>query len=141
MLPEQSFYAVGGSQAFTTSNLQLLTAQVTLPADSSYILFSGVRVDFLDATTMADITVFLKLRRSNNGPADVTNAVRELNTGIVTSATNTLCATSLPVVIYAGTAGDIIQLQGSVSELPTDEVYGSGDIIAVEAWILALPIQ
>lgn len=135
LLPAQSFYAVGGSQALTASNVQLLSAVVTLPTSGSYLITSSVRVDFDDATTLASATVFLKLRETTNGPADVANAVREIATGVVTDALNTLEVAALPAVVYSGTAGDTIQLQGSISVVPY-----VGDVVVVEATILALPI-
>lgn len=135
LLPLQTFYAVSGSQALTETNTMLLSATVTLPTTGSYILSSNVRLDFSAATTAASLTAFLKLRRTNNTPADIANAVREAATGIVTDAENTFTIAMLPDVLYAATAGDTLQLQGSLSGLPY-----AGDIIAVEASIVAQPI-
>lgn len=139
LLPAQSFYAVGGSQALTASNAQLLSAMVTLPSNGDYLISASVRLDFDEATTMTNKTVFLKLRETTNGPADVSNAVRELATGIVTADNSTFSIATIPNVVYSGSAGDTIQLQGSLSATLTDP-YESGDVIAVEATIQALPI-
>jgi len=136
LLPEQSFYAVAGAQSLTGSNAQLLSAVVTLPTTGSYLISASVRLDFVTATTLASATVFLKLRETTNGPADVANAVRELATGVVTSASYTFSVSPLPNVVYSGTAGDTIQLQGSISVVPY-----VGNVKAVEATILALPIE
>lgn len=140
LLPAQSFYAVGGSQALDTNNTQLLASTITLPTTASYLITAGVRIDFSNATTMASKTVYLRLYKTNNGAAIVTNTEHELSTGIVTGEYGTLCSTSLPSAVHSGTAGDIIIVQGSISSLLA-ETYESGDIIAVETWILALPIS
>lgn len=139
LLPAQSFYAVGGSQALTASNSQLLSAVVTLPSNGTYLISASVRLDFSGATTLTSKTVFLKLRETTNGPADVSNAVRELATGIVTDDNSTFAVPSIPTVVYSGSAGDTIQLQGSLSALLNDP-YETGDVVAVEAEIVALPI-
>lgn len=135
-LPQQAFYAVGSSQALTGSNAQLLSAVVTLPTAGKYLLTASVRIDFSTATTVASLTVFLKLRETTNGPADVANAVREMHTGIVTNSTQTLGVPPMPNVVYTAAAGDTIQLQGSVSVVPY-----SGSLIVVEATILAIPLS
>lgn len=134
-LPSQSFYAVAGSQALTASNAQLLSAVVTLPTAGQYIISASVRLDFDSATTTINRTCFLKLRETTNGPADVANAVREVKTGLVTTATGTLTVATLPTVVYTAEAGDTIQLQGSISAVPY-----SGDVDVIEATILAHPI-
>ena len=138
-MPAQTFYVVGSSQDLTATNVQLLGATITLPADSSYLLSGGVRIDFDNATTMTSKTVYLRIYRTNNGPAAIANTEHELASGIVTGEYGTLCSTTFPTVVYAATAGDILHVQGSLSSELT-AAYESGEIIAVEAWMLALPI-
>ena len=142
ILPEQSFYVVGSSQALTAANVQLIGANLTLPTDSTYLLSAGVRIDYSGATTTTSRTIYLRLYRTNNGAAAVANTEHELSTGLVTLDDSTLCSTTFPTVVYTGTAGDIIHIQGSLSvalAAPYDP-YEAGSIIAVEAWMLALPI-
>lgn len=138
-LPEQAFYAIGGTQNLTLSNVQLLSAVVTLPTAGKYMIQSSVRIDFNAATTMSSKTIFIKLRETTNGPADLANGIRELITGIVTGADWTLDVAPLPTIIYTATAGDTIQLQGSISSL-LNAAYESGNVRIVEASILATPI-
>jgi hypothetical protein len=140
LLPAQAFYAVGGAQNLDTNNTQLLASTITLPADGDYLITAGVRIDFSNATTMTSKTVYLRLYKTNNGAATVTNTEHELATGIVTGESGTLCSTSFPAVVHSGSAGDIIQVQGSLSSLLT-ATYESGEVIAVETWMLALPIS
>lgn len=138
-LPGQSFYAVGGSQNLTASAAQLLSSQVTLPANGKYLISSSVRVDFESATTLANKNVSLKLRETTNGPADLANAVRSLELGIVTNADETIDVPPLPSVIYTGATGDTIQMFGNLDVTLTNP-YESGNVQIVEVTILAIPI-
>ena len=139
ILPAQSFYVVGSSQALTAANAQLLSSVITLPTDSTYLLSAGVRIDYSGATIMTARTIYLRLYRTNNGAAAIANTEHELATSLVTLDDGTLCSTTFPTVVYTGTAGDIIHVQGSISSVLTDP-YEAGTVIAVEAWMLALPI-
>jgi len=135
LLPVQSSYAVGGSQALTNSSVQLLSISVTLPTTGKYLLLATCRLDFVAATFSADETVALKLRETNNGPADVANAVANLKTPMTTLQTYTFDTVSFPAVVYTAQAADVIKLFGSVGNSPY-----SGALQAIEGSILAIPL-
>lgn len=133
LLPAINDYHVAGSQALTNSSVALLSTTVTLTTPGTYLLTASARLDFDNATTVANQTVTLKLRETNNGPADVADAVRGIATGVVTTQTHTLAATDLPQVTYTAAAGDVIELFGLIDSVPY-----IGDVNVVETSILAI---
>ena len=113
----------------------MLTASVTLATAGSYLIFASVRLDFNVATFNSPESATLKLRETANGPADLANAVRVLNTGSPTAESETFFAGEIPPVIYAAQAGDVIQIFGSLSDTPY-----TGSVDAIEASILAIKL-
>lgn len=135
MLPAISSYAVGGSQALTNSPAQLLSLSVTLTEAKTYLLIPTVRFDFSVATFAGSETITAKLRRTNNTPGDISDSVAEAETGVQTAETKTAPFPGIPAVTYTATAGDIVQLYGSLSDTPY-----SGAVNAVEGSIVAIPL-
>lgn len=135
LLPAISNYQLAGSQALSDTPAQLLTLSITLAAAGSYLLMASVRLDFDVATFSGAEDVALKLRETNLGPADVANAVLNLDTGTTTLLSETLAAVALPPVVYTAAAGAVIQLFGSLSDTPY-----SGSLRAVEGSIVAIPL-
>lgn len=133
-LPAVTDYHVGGSQALTATPAQILLSQITLPA-GTYLLISTARIDFDIATFNSEQEVTVKLRRTNNTPGDIANAVAGTNTGLTTLVTETLEVIPLPAVMYTATAGDTLSLFASVASAPY-----SGSLNAVEASILAIRV-
>lgn len=135
LLPTISDYSIGGDQALTTSPAQLLTLSVTLATAGTYLLMASCRLDFDAATFSAGESVAIKLRETNTAPADIANALVNLDTGTTSAESSTFAAVALPPVVYAATAGDVIQLFGSVADTPY-----SGSLKAIEGSILAIPM-
>lgn len=125
-------YALAGAQVLTATPAQALSISVTLPTSGTYILLAHIRVDFSNATTLSSQTVTAKLRRTNGTPGDLSDAIVNMATGVVTTATATMEVAPLPAIAYTATAGDIVQLYASIDAVPY-----VGDVIAVEASILA----
>lgn len=134
LLPAVTGYAVGGSQALSDSSVQLLTPSLTLAA-KTYLLMATFRLDYDAATFASNETIELKLRETTNGPADIANAVVNLNVPTVTAETGTFIEGAFPPVTYAAAAGDTIQMFGSIASTPY-----SGAINAVEVSIVAIPL-
>jgi hypothetical protein len=134
LLPALSNYHVAGAQNLTNTPAQLLTSSVVLSA-GTYLLLSGARIDFSGTTFAAPQTITVKLRETNNGPADIANAVEVVNTGTPTTITETFWAGQLPAKVYTAAQNDTVQVFGTVSAAP-----GAGNVVAVEAWILAIKL-
>lgn len=135
LLPAISSYAVGGAQALTASPAQALSVSVTLTQAKTYLLIFAGRFDF-DVATIADTEdVTLKMRRTNNTAADISNAVAVGKTGAQSAASKTMAFPQCPAVTYTATAGDVIQLYASMSDTPY-----SGAVNVVEGSILAIPL-
>lgn len=130
-----SSYHLAGSQALTLTPSQLLTASITLPSTGTYLLLATARIDYVAATTLTQDTVALKLRRTNNTPADIANAVVNVESDIVSNKTETLSIATIAPVTYAGTVGDIVQVFGATSALPY-----AGNLEAIEVNLLAIKL-
>ena len=134
LLPGISSYVLGGSQSLTNSSVQLLSLSVTLAA-KTYLIMATCRLDFVVATFSAAEEVTLKLRETNNGPADLANAIAGANTGTTTLDSRTFETIVIPPTIYAAAAGDVVELFGLVAATPY-----SGALKAIEGSILAIPL-
>lgn len=134
LLPAVTTYGLGGSQVLNLVSSQLLGLSIVL-GTGTYLIFATCRVDFVSATTVASLTLALKLRETANGPADIANAKVNAATGIVSNAQNTLFDGSVPPVVYSATAGDTIKLFGSLNGTPY-----TGNIEAIEASLVAIKL-
>lgn len=137
LLPAITSYVVGGSQALTTSSLQLLTTNITLPTLGSYLIFGRLRLDLVGATFAANQTVTVKLREVTNGPADLANTTVGTGTGTPTTQNATLAIIAFPQVIYTAAVNDKIEIFGTVSVAPTGNVNG---LQAIEASLVAIKL-
>lgn len=110
---------------------------ITINRQGRYILFPRVNLKYNAATFSAARDVTLKLRRTNNTPADLSNSSTVIVTDIITTLTYTLGVIILPPVVYnTSNTDDIITIFGDVSVLPD-----AGSLDAVQASILALRID
>lgn len=134
-IPSISNYNVAEAQALTNSFVQIGASQITLANAGTYMIFASVRLDFSVATFNASETVNLKLRETLNGPADVANAVRNLETGSQVAKSETFFAGPIPAITYTAAAGDVLQLWGMISDSPY-----SGAVNVIETAILAVRI-
>ncbi len=134
LLPFITSYKTGGSQSLTNSSVQLLSASIAL-LQGDYLLMATYRLDYSVATFAAPDTMELKLRETVNGPADILNAVVNLNTPTTTAKTGTFVQGAFPPVRYTAAAGDVIEMFGTISNTPY-----SGAIQAVELSIVAIPL-
>jgi hypothetical protein len=105
--------------------------QVTIPTTGNYLLAAWVRYDYNAATFAANRSVTTKIRNTT-GAADVTGSTRVFLTEIITTKTFTAEGYVVALIAYAGTAGDVLEVWGSISVLPT-----AGSLDVVEASIVA----
>lgn len=136
-----SVYGAGTAYALTATSaaIDFGTTDPTLVLNKAgtYLLLSSVNLQFAGATFAASRTVTLKLRRTNNSAADVSNSSVVLATGITTTLTSTLGVISLPPVIYTTTGADVItdsiSIFGDVSVIPS-----AGALNVTQASIVAV---
>lgn len=109
---------------------------ITINEAGTWILYSRATLKYTAATFAGNETATLKLRRTNNTAADVTNATTTQTLRIVTTLTDGFGAVDLAPVIYTTTnTTDIIELWGALSNLPA-----AGSMDATEASIVAVRI-
>ncbi len=133
-------YASGTAYSLTATPALLAfgttSPSITLNSAGTYLLKAKVNLKYNGATFAANRTVTLKLRRTNNTAADITNSSTALTTGIVTLITETFAVVELPDVVYTtSNNNDIIEVWGSIDVVPT-----AGSLDAVEASIIAIKL-
>ncbi len=132
-----SSYGSGTAYTMTASAAQTVfgttSPQVTLSAAGTYLITGGGNVKYSGATYAGSQTATVKFRRTNNTASDLSNGTRTIQLRVVTTITDDAGYVTVPAVVYTATAGDIIQLWGSVSATPSagSVVVDSGEIIAV----------
>lgn len=135
-----SVYASGTAYQLTATPALLdfgtTDPSLVISGVGTWLLSGRVRLDYNAATFAAVRTATLKLRRTNNTAADITNSSTGFKTQIITALTYTAGIIDLPQVIYTTTnTNDIIQIFGSVDVIPS-----AGSFDAVEASIMALRV-
>lgn len=131
-------YAVGTAYSLTATPAALdfgtTDPSIVLNKAGTYLLLGRVNVKYTAATFAASRTVTLKLRRTNNTPADLSNGSMTALTDIITTLTYTMGVFNLPpVVVTTANTDDAVTIFGDVSVIPT-----AGSLDAVEASIVAV---
>lgn len=109
---------------------------VTVSVAGTYMLFAQVKLDYVGATFAGNQTVTLKIRRTNNTAADVTDSTQTFVVPIITALTYTAGVIDLPPVTYTtALTSDILQVWGSIGTAPA-----AGSVDATAAVIRALRI-
>ena len=93
-------YAAGTAYQLTASSAALVfgttSPSLTIDKAGTYLLFGQVNLKYNGATFAAERTVTLKVRRTNNTAADVSNSSATAVTDIVTTKTFTFATINLP---------------------------------------------
>lgn len=131
-------YAAGTAYALTAVSAALVfgttSPALVLNKAGTYLLFGRVNLKYNAATFAASRTVTLKLRRTNNTAADLTNGSMTALTDIITTKTYSFGVFNLPpVIVTTANLDDAITIFGDVSVIPT-----AGTLDAVEASIVAV---
>lgn len=133
-------YASGTAYTFTGTSALLAfgttSPTINIAASGTYLIIAGARVDAVGATFAANQTVSLKVRRTAAVAGDVPNCLAAYEFDIITTKSYTGFRGMLPLVSFAATVGDTIQLWGGLSATP-----GAGSVQAVEAWLIAVPLH
>jgi hypothetical protein len=131
-------YAAGTAYTLTATSAAIdfgtTDPSITLTKAGTYLLLASATVQLVAATFAANQNVTVKVRRTNNTAADVSNAVASLGTGVRTTITEGLGVLQLPAVFYTTAAiTDVVTLFGDVAVLP-----GAGSIQVTAASIVAV---
>ena len=130
-------YAAGTAYSLTATSAALdfgtTDPVVTIDKAGTYAIRGKVTLNYTGATFAASRTVTLKLRRTNNTAADLTNGTTTVLTAIVTTVTATFMVVELPEVLYTtANTNDAITIFADVSVVPT-----AGSLQAASASIVA----
>lgn len=133
--------ASGTGYSFTNTSAAITfgtsTPSLVLDKAGTYLILSKIQLDYVGATFAASRTATVKLRRTNNTPADVTGASAALATAIVTTVTSTFASLSLPPVLYTTTnTNDIIVFYGDLNTVPTAGLFQAtaANLVAVRLY-------
>lgn len=129
-----SVYAAGTAYSLTATaaalNFGTTDPVLTLDKAGTYLLFARAVLDYVGATFAASQAVTLKLRRTNNTPADLSNGSVVVDTDTITTLSYTFGTFVLPPVVYTTPrTDDAITIFGDVAVLPS---AGSLDAVAAE---------
>lgn len=134
-----SGYATGTAYNLTATSalLGLGTGSpvVTIATAGTYLILAAANLSLNGATFASNRTATIKVRRTNNTAADLANASRTVNSGVTTLITGALVNLTVPATVYAASAGDVLQVWGSVSIVPT-----AGNLQCDSAEIIAIRI-
>ena len=127
----------GGSYTLTSTPAQIATvSQIVIALPGTYMIFGNADFETSGATWAGTQQGTIKIRRTNNTAADLTNATYTITIPIQTTTTTHLGTLSIPVTIYTtANVNDILQLWGSVSATPS-----VGSAVVSQAYILAVKL-
>lgn len=107
---------------------------ITIAAAGTYQIRGRVNLKYVAATFAANQDVTIKLRRTNNTAADLTNGSTVTTVGVVTTLTNTFEVVDLPEITYTtSNANDVVTIFASVAATPS-----AGSLQSVESNITAV---
>lgn len=132
-----SVYAVGTAYSLTGSSAALdfgtTDPNLTFSKAGTYLVIPRIVVKYNGATFIANQTLTLKLRRTNNSAADLTNSQTVLTLRVITTITDGFEVTMPPVFYTTSNADDIVTIYGVLSATPS-----AGSVDVVEASIIAV---
>lgn len=134
-------YGSGADYALTNTSAAInfggQDPTLTISKAGTWLITAAANLKYNGATFAANRTVSLKLRRTNNTPADLADSGLTLTTGIVTTLTASFAAAQLPYVIYSTTnTNDVITIFGDVNTVPS-----AGSLDVIDASLVAIRID
>lgn len=124
-----SVTAAGTAYNLTTTSALLgfgtTTPSLTFGAAGTYIVFARCQLDYAGATTTSARSATVKLTRTNNTAADLTNGSVTWSLDNVSGDSSTLVDGTLVVPYVTTTSGDIVQLWGNISATFTGHLAAS----------------
>lgn len=119
LLQNLSAYSTGTVYSLTNTAAALVfgttSPSITIPTAGTWKITARVQLAYAGATVSTE-TVTLKLRRTNNTAADLTNGSLTVDLPVATTLTNTYGTVTLPPVYYTTlNANDVVTIFGNVS--------------------------
>lgn len=102
---------------------------IIISASGTYRISATARLKYNAATFAANQTATIKLRRTNNTAADLTNATDSITMRIITTLTDNAGLASIDVIYTTTNSDDNIELWGSLDVAPS---AGSVDVVAAK---------
>lgn len=137
---QKSAYGTGSvytvTNAAATIVLGTTSPTITIDQPGTYLLLARARYELAGATFAASRLLTMKLNRTNNSAADVTNGTVLYNTPIVTALTDTLTELSIHAIYTTVNSDDVIVLSTLVGTVPS-----AGSLTVNEASIVAIRLQ
>ena len=116
---------VGAGTAYALTNtaaavdLGTTDPVITIDKAGTYKITATINLQMAGATFAASRVVTIKLRRTNNTPADLTGGSAVMDTGITTTVTGTMEYVTLQVIYTTANLDDAITIFGDVSVVPS----------------------
>lgn len=135
-----SVYAAGTAYQLTATPAAVIfgtsSPSLTINAAGTYLIMARAKLNYTGATFAAVRTTALKLRRTNNTAADLTNGSVAASTAIITALTFSFIDQCWQIIYTTTNTNDIISLFGSIDIIPS-----LGSIDVGEASIIAIRLQ
>lgn len=135
-----SVFAAGTAYSLTDSAAAITfgttSPALTINAAGTYLIIARTKALYNAATFAANQAVTLKLRRTNNTAADLTNGSATVTGSIITGLTGLCSDQTIATTYTTANANDSIALFGSVAALPA-----AGSLDVSEASIVAIRLQ
>ncbi len=109
---------------------------ITINAAGTYIIVADCVLNYNGATFAAVRTATMKLRRTNNTAADLSDGTRAIKTEVVTTISGTLAQVTITSIYTTANTNDAIELWGSLDVIPT-----AGSLDVVSASVRAVRLQ
>lgn len=109
---------------------------LTITAPGTYLITARARIENVGATFAATRLLTLKLRRTNNTAADLTNGAALFNTPVITALTSTLTTLTWSVTYTTANSDDAIAMFALIGTVPS-----AGSCTIDEASIVAVRLQ
>jgi uncharacterized membrane protein YtjA (UPF0391 family) len=122
-------YALTGSSAALTFGTT--SPALTIPKAGRWHIHATARLEYNGATLAASQLCTVKLRRTNNTAADLTNGTGYVRTGVVTTVTDSVGLVDIDIDYTTSNGDDIIAMYGS---LATTTSAGSIDCVAAKIY-------
>jgi len=91
---------------------------ITFNDNGTYEVTYNILANYSGATLALSRNIVYKVRRTNRSPADISSSVFTIQTPIITASTFS-APTATMTFQYTATKGDVLELWGSISVLPT----------------------
>lgn len=137
---QKTVFAAGTVYTMTNSSAAVTfgttSPAITIDSPGTYLIFARARYELVGATFAATRITTLKLRRTNNTAADLTNGSIAFNTPVVTLLSNTMATPTIMTTYTTTNSDDIIALFSDVGTVPS-----AGTLTIDEASIVAIRLQ